>query len=147
MKGFARCLVFLVGLSGLSTKTTRATLTCDCTCEEHHANSGASLTDAQMRQYVKHVEMEPDRMGNHSNLKGIAVFRIAFDRHGRVSCAEALSGHPIAISLLTASMERWRFKRFVQNGSAVRACGRLTLRFSVVEGQSAVEVITGESLK
>jgi hypothetical protein len=28
--------------------------------------------------------MQPDRMGNHTNVKGVAVFRIAFDKQGRV---------------------------------------------------------------
>jgi hypothetical protein len=144
MKDLVRYLIFLLGLAGLSVaQTTRTTLAGGCPCQENHTDPGTDcLTDVQMPQYVKHVEMEPDRMGNHTNLQGVAVFRIAFDKHGRVDCAEALSGHPIAISLLMASLGRWRFKRFVRNGTSVRACGRLSVRFSVAEGRSTVKVIS-----
>lgn len=45
----------------------------------------ACLTSAQMAQHAAHVEMEPDRMGNHSNYEGVAVFQIGFDEKGRVT--------------------------------------------------------------
>src|SRR5437879_11519518 len=43
-----------------------------------------------MLKYLKHVEMQPDRMGNHTNVNGVAVFRIAFNKQGRVDCAETV---------------------------------------------------------
>ena len=94
-----------------------------------------------MLKYLRHVEMQSDRMGNHTNVKGVAVFRIAIDERGRVDCAETVSGHPIAISLLDASMRQWRFRRVLRNGTPVRACGRLTLKFSIVKGQSSVAAV------
>jgi hypothetical protein len=63
--------------------------------------------------------MQPDRMGNHTNVKGVAVFRIAFDKQGRVDCAETVSGHPIAVSLLNASMRRLQ-RREHARGHSVR---------------------------
>ena len=140
-------LIFLVALALLlSAQAARATLTCACLCDgSDYGKVGAvCLTDEQMLEHVKHVEMQADRMGNHTNAKGVAIFRLAFDEHGRVDCAETVSGHPIAVSLLNASMEKWRFKRFLRNGTAVRACGRVSLKFSIVEGQSTVKTVTPE---
>ena len=139
--------IFFAVLAGLmSVQSARATLTCACRCDQiDYGKLGAvCLTDEQVLNYLRHVEMQPDRMGNHTNVKGVAVFRITFDKQGRVDCAETVSGHPIAASLLNASMRRWRFKRFLRNGIPVRACGRLTLRFSIVEGRSTVEAIPPE---
>jgi hypothetical protein len=139
----SRPIFFVLLTCLLSVQAARATLTCACLCDQSdYGKLGAvCLTDEQMLNYLKHVEIQPDRMGNHTNVKGVAVFRIAFDKQGRVDCAETVSGHPIAVSLLNASMGRWRFKRFLRSGTAVRACGRLTLRFSIVEGRSSVEAI------
>jgi hypothetical protein len=53
------------------------------------------LTDKQMSSHVTHVEMDSDRMGNHVNVKGIAVFRLVFSEDGRVVCAVVVSGHPL----------------------------------------------------
>jgi hypothetical protein len=144
VKKLTICLVILAGATGVSpTQNVPTTPPCDCPCGEGSSNSTTvCLTDAQMRRHVNRVEMAPDRMGNHVNLQGVAVFRIALDKHGRVDCAEVLSGRPIATSLLMASVKRWRFTQFVRNGTAIRACGRLSLKFSVVEGASTVEVIT-----
>ena len=55
------------------------------------------LTDAEMRKQVEHVEMAPDTMGNHVNLKGIAVFEVWVNRDGQVTFAKSLSGHALAV--------------------------------------------------
>jgi|ERR1039458_8286914 hypothetical protein len=140
-------ICFLAALAfALSTLAARAELTCACTCDgrDYGKVGAACLTNEQMLKHVKHVEMQADKMGNHTNVKGVAVFRLAFGKNGRVDCAETVLGHPIAVSLLNASMERWRFKRFLRNGTSVRACGLLTLKFFIVEGQSTVEAVTPE---
>jgi hypothetical protein len=54
------------------------------------------LTDAQISKHATHVEMEPDKMGNHSNYRGVAVLQIGFDEKGRVTGADAISGNPLA---------------------------------------------------
>lgn len=136
----------MVFVSALSAPVARATLTCACSCDKNEDGKFAAvcLSNEQMLKYLRHVEMEPDKMGNHTNVKGVAVFKVAFDQQGRVDCAEMLSGHPIAVSLLNASMRKWRFRRFLQNGSPTRACGRLILKYSIVEGQSSVEAVAHE---
>jgi hypothetical protein len=144
MRGFARSLIFcsFSGLSSLSAaQISQAAPDCGCYRDEHHANSVMVLSDEQMLQHVDHVEMAPDRMGNHTNLQGVAVFSVAFDKRGHVDCAKALSGHPIAISLLMASLKKWRFKRLEQDGNPIRQCGRLAVKFSIVNGRSTVNLI------
>jgi hypothetical protein len=47
-----------------------------CSCDL--ANT-VCLTDLEVSEQAVHVEMEPDRMGNRSNYRGVAVFQIGFD--------------------------------------------------------------------
>jgi hypothetical protein len=99
------------------------------------------LTDAQMAQHATHVEMEPDRMGNHSNYHGVAVFQIGFDETGRVTGADAISGLPLGTSHLIAAVSRWRFKPVVVNGSKKRGCGKLRISFAMKENRPSAEVL------
>jgi len=94
-----------------------------------------------MADQVKHIEMASDRMGNHVNLEGIAVFRLTFSKDGRIVCAKAISGHPLALPLLIGAMNKWQFRPYRQDEIARQACGQLRLKFSVVENLSAVEVV------
>jgi len=94
-----------------------------------------------MSHQVTHVEMEPDRMGNHLNLNGVAVFELIVGEDGHVVNARAISGHPLAIPLLIGAMDKWRFKPLVQNETARQVCGRLSVRFAVAQNSSKVEVV------
>jgi hypothetical protein len=103
-------------------------LTCDC----------SSNTD---RPIARLTEMEPDRMGNHVNVSGIAVFTLIVGEDGRILNAQAISGHPLALSLLIEAMDKWRFKPFVGNHAARRVCGRLSVKFSIVQNLPKVAVV------
>ena len=94
-----------------------------------------------MSAQVKHIEMQPDRMGNHVNVSGVAVFELMVDKNGRVLNAKAISGHPLAVPRLVGSVEKWRFKPLMRDGVAHQTCGRLSLKFSIVENQLTVEVV------
>jgi hypothetical protein len=59
-----------------------------CSCEL--ANT-VCLTDVEMSEHALHIQMESDRMGNHSNYRGVSVFQIGFDERGRVTGASAIS--------------------------------------------------------
>jgi hypothetical protein len=113
---------------------------CDC-CNQQPTESTVCLTDAQMSKRVKHIEMENDLMGNHVNIDGIAAFQIVIGEDGHIVCAKAISGNPIAITLLMNAMNKWRLKPLVRNKLARRACGQLKLRFSIVENLSTVSVV------
>ena len=94
-----------------------------------------------MSGQVEHIEMGADVMGNHVNVKRIALMEVTIDNDGRVLCAQALSGHPLAITHLIEASRRWKFKPYLKNGSAQRFCGRLRLNFSFVENKPSVEVV------
>jgi N-acyl-L-homoserine lactone synthetase len=117
-----------------------ATAAAKCKCDK----ATVCVTDSQMTEYVQHVEMEPDRIGFHTNASGIAVFEVVFDTDGRVLDAKAVSGHALAIPLLMASVPRWRFLPYLRNGVAQKACGTLRLKFSIVENVSDVQVERGK---
>src|SRR4051812_19307758 len=98
-------------------------LTCDCGNSPDKPT--VCLTETEMRRQVKHIEMEPDRMGNHVNVNGVAVFELTVGKDGRIVNAKAISGHPLALPLLLGAMDKWRFKPLVQNETPRQVCGRL----------------------
>jgi len=114
--------------------------TCDCCIKS--AKAPVCLTEAETAALVEHIEMAPDLMGKLVNVQGIAVLELSFDKHGRVRCVKAISGHPIALSHLIESISqgKWRFKPYLRNGIAQTACGQLTVEFSFVENRPAVKV-------
>lgn len=99
------------------------------------------LTETQMSHRVKHIEMQDDRMGNHVNVSGVAVFELMVGKNGHIVNAKAISGHPLALPLLLSAMDKWQFKPLVRNGTAQQACGLLRVKFSIVENLSTVEVV------
>jgi hypothetical protein len=129
--GALMAVFFCVGIS-----SAQRLIACSCELE-----NTACLTSAQMAQHALHVEMEPDRMGKHSNYEGIAIFQIGFDEKGRVTGAEAISGHPLGISHLMAAVSRWQFRPVIVNGARKKACGKLTVRFAMRENVPSVEVV------
>lgn len=93
-----------------------------------------------MSARVEHIEMQPDRMGNHVNVSGVAVFELMVGKNGRVLKTKVISGHPLAVPRLIESLEKWRFKPLMLDGVAHQTCGQLSLKFSIVENQPKVEV-------
>jgi hypothetical protein len=100
------------------------------------------LTDVEMSEHAVHVEMEPDRMGNHSNYRGVAVFQIGFDEKGHVTGASAISGHPLGISHLMEVVSKWRFKPIIVKGVKKKGCGRLSVKFAMTDNVPSAEVLT-----
>jgi hypothetical protein len=97
-----------------------------------------------MYHLLQHIEMANDVIGDHVNIAGTAQFRLTFDKNGHVICAKAVSGNGIAISHLLDSVSKWKFAPYRVHGIAKNACGTLILKFSIVEGQSAVEALNKE---
>jgi hypothetical protein len=115
-----------------------------CSCEI--ANT-VCLTDVEMSEHAMHIQMEPDRMGNHSHYSGVAVFQIGFDEYGRVTGASATSGHPLGISPLMAAVSKWRFKPVIQKGVKKQACGRLSIEFAMEENVPSVRVLFNPTIR
>jgi len=98
------------------------------------------LTEAQLSARVKHIEMAADRMGNHVNISGVAVFEVTVGKDGHVRNVRAISGHPIALTHLLESANKWRFVPLMKDGIGRQVCGRLSVQFSIVENQPKVKV-------
>ena len=120
-----------------ATSTAAQTLVA-CSCEL--ANT-VCLADAKMSEHAVHVEMEPDRMGNHSNYRGVAVFQVGIDEKGHVTGASAISGHPLGISHLMAAVSKWRFTKTIVKGVKKKGCGRLPIKFAMTENVPSAEVL------
>ncbi len=112
-----------------------------CACEIENT---VCLTSEQMAQHALHVEMEPDRMGNHSNYEGVAVFQIGFDEKGQVTGADGMSGHPLGVSHLMAAVSKWRFRPVIVKGARKRACGKLVIKFTMKENVPSAKVVKQE---
>lgn len=110
-----------------------------CLCDPSSSHV-TQLTDAQMRKQVEHVEMDPDLMGNHVNVRGVAVMRVTLATDGRLLCVRVVSGHPIAVAHLMSAAPRWRFHPYLRNGVAVESCGRVKVKFRIVENIPTIEV-------
>ena len=111
-----------------------------CSCELVNT---VCLTHVEMSDHAMHIQMEPDRMGNHSNYKGVAVFQIGFDERGRVTGASAVSGHPLGISHLMAAVSKWRFRPVILKGVKKKACGRLSIEFAMKGNVPSAKVMIG----
>ncbi len=99
------------------------------------------LSERQMADYAEHVEMENNVMGNHVNLAGIAAFGITYEKDGTPITGKVISGNPIAATHLLNSIPKWQFRPVSIKGKKKEACGRLSLRFKIVNGKSSVEVV------
>jgi hypothetical protein len=97
-----------------------------------------------MAQHAVHIEMEPDRMGNHSNYEGVAVFQIGFDEKGRVTGAQGISGHPLGVSHLMSAISQWRFRPMLVKGVRKKACGKLLIKFTMKENVPSAKVVKQE---
>jgi hypothetical protein len=106
----------------------------NCPWEDH-------LTESQMAVQVKHIEMGSFPMGNHVNLNGTAVIELVVAKDGSVTCAKAVSGHPLALSGLIGRVQKWRFNPFVRDGVARRICGSLRIKFVVVNNRPSATVV------
>ena len=138
---FAALIAVFVFAGSSSAQTIQTARLIACSCE---LKNTVCLTSAEMAQHVIKVEMSPDLMGNHSNYQGIAVFQIGFDEKGRVTGAEAISGHPLGISHLMSAVSNWRFRPVIVNGVKKRACGKLLIRFKMKENVPSTKVVEQE---
>jgi hypothetical protein len=92
------------------------------------------ITDVAMNKYVEHIEMEPDRLGHHLNIEGVAILDITFGRDGKVIKAKAVSGNPIALARLMDAVPKWRFKPVIIQREPVSGCGSLHVQYSITDG-------------
>ena len=136
-----RRLVFITLLAAGLVQAQAPTVPC-CNCE----NSGRldeviCLSTKDMREHVDHVEpLKPSGLERGLNLAGSVVVEIRFEPGGKVACARAKSGHPIAISAVMQAMPKWTFKPLVFGGLAKAGCGRITIKYRLRDQGSSTEL-------
>lgn len=61
---------------------------------------------------------------------GKVTVEVVIDSTGKVFCALATVGHPLARVSIVDFVRQWRFKPFINNGSAVAVVGALDFQFT-----------------
>ena len=62
---------------------------------------------------------------------GTVVVNVVVDESGRVSEAEAESGHPLLQQAAVSSVRQWRFTPTLLSGQPVRVAGKVTVNFNL----------------
>ncbi len=113
---------------------------CDCGSPER-PNDVICLNAEQMRNQVDHIEpLKSSGLDKGLNLSGIVVVEMRFDSAGKVSCAQAKSGHPIAIAAAMAAVPKWTFKPVVSAGAAKGGCGTVRIKYRLRERGSSTKL-------
>ena len=86
-------------------------------------------SDDLARRIVQKADLEFPMLDG-SRLRGEVKLNILIDEKGELSCAVAISGHPIAIASAMTAIRSWRFKPFTQRERAVPVLGHLTIPYS-----------------
>lgn len=101
---------FLLGMVILAALTAFAQDEPPCKCQSSQAQDIVCLTQTEMGARAEQIEMQPDRMGNHVNVSGVAVFELIVGKIGknldRNSTVEARIAS--SIHLAHATSAEWR---------------------------------------
>ena len=87
-------------------------------------------SDDLMRRAVKRSNLSFPGLG-HGHLRGEVQLDLLIDEQGKVACAQAIRGHPIAIASAMSTIRGWEFKPFVRAGSRRPVLGHLTIAYDV----------------
>lgn len=117
---------------------------CQCEPRPLHAAQKVDvicLSPKEMRSRVDHIEpLRPSGLGTGVNLVGEIVMEVRFGTDGKVACARARSGHPIAISAAMEAIQDWTFKPLRLNGVSKTGCGRVTINYRLKDRGSTTKV-------
>lgn len=135
-----KTLIIVLLAAGLVAAQTHSVPCCNC---ENSARSDdvICLSTKEMRTNVDHLEpLKPSGLDKGLNLAGIVVLDVRFESTGKVACASAKSGHPIAIAAAMAAVPKWTFKPLNSHGVTKGGCGRITIRYRLRAQGSSTEV-------
>ena len=135
-------LMILVLAAGVS--WTQATVAACCKCEPSpRDNSGDAicLTTKEMRGRVDHIEpLKPSGLDKGLNLSGTVAIEVRFGPDGKVACARALEGHPIAIAAAMDAIRKWTFKPIELSGVPKAGCGRIKIKYKLRDRGSSTAI-------
>ena len=135
-----RQILFLMVLAGLLSAQS-GTVPC-CHCEgSGRTDDVVCLDGKEMRDHLDHLEpLKPSGLDKGLNLAGIVVVEVRFDSVGKVDCARAKSGHPIAISAALTAIKKWTFRPVVSGGVAKSGCGSVTIKYRLRDQGSSTKL-------
>jgi hypothetical protein len=94
-----------------------------------------------MRGHVDHVEpLNPSGLDKGLNLSGSVVMEMRYGIDGKVACARAKSGHPIAIAATMDAIRKWTFKPVLSHGTEKGGCGTITIKYRLRDQGSSTEL-------
>lgn len=70
----------------------------------------------------------PGPLGKNS-LRGLVSIRILINKHGKIICAQAVDGHPMAVGAAIHSLRKWTFKSFILSGERKSVVGVINLSY------------------
>lgn len=116
-----------------------------CKCDQSfRSGRGAEvvcLTPKEMHSRVEHLEpLRPSGLGKGVNLTGRIVLQVRFGADGKVECARAKSGHPIAISAAMEAIKKWIFRPPTPGGEPKAGCGSVTIKYRLRDRGSTTEL-------
>ena len=117
-------------------------LPCCNSCQtERRSDDLVCLSTNEMRDHVDHLEpLKPSGLDKGLNLAGIVVVEVRFGATGKVACARAKSGHPIAISAAMRAVQKWTFKPVESGGVARGGCGSISIKYRLRDQGSSTKV-------
>ena len=99
------------------------------------------LSPQEMRSRVDHVEaLRPSGLGKDVNISGRVVLEVRFEPGGKVECARATSGHPIAIAAAMEAIRKWTFKPLTSDGAGKSGCGQVTIKYRLRDRGSTTKL-------
>ena len=132
-------IVVLAGLLSAQSPSVPCCNNCDPSGRSH--DDVVCLNAKEMRDHVDHIEpLKPSGLDKDLNLAGTVVVEMRFDARGKVECARAKSGHPIAISAAMEAVRKWTFKPVTSKAGTTAGCGRITIRYRLRDRGSSTEL-------
>lgn len=115
---------------------------CACdTSKPDQLDNVVCLSPQEMRAHVDHIEpLRPSGLGKDVNISGTVVLEVRFEAEGKVACARAISGHPIAIAAAMEAIRKWTFKPLTLNRAGKSSCGQITIKYRIRHGASTTKL-------
>lgn len=116
-----------------------------CKCDQRVSSTPKGdvvcLSAKNMRAHVDHIEpLRPSGLGKDLKLAGTVVLEVRFGPDGKVACARAKSGHPIAISAAMEAIQKWTFKPLAIKGVPTSGCGQIVIKYRLRDQGSTTEL-------
>ncbi len=131
--------LFFVGASAFAQEP--ALPCCNCDSAARPANVTCLSTD-QLDRRVIHIEpLRATGLDKDLKLAGTLIIDLKIGVDGKVECAHAIEGNPIAVSAAMSALPKWTFKPSTKSGIPRSSCGRLKIRFRLSSNGSSTKLL------